>query len=105
MYKIWSSVVYDANVDDLERGVYRSAKSKFDDDQKIEILNEMLLNMIELHPIVASYLKSTGDSELIYQISKYESFDKRWLGYNYQSNIGENNLGIAWMKIRNSLSL
>jgi predicted NAD-dependent protein-ADP-ribosyltransferase YbiA (DUF1768 family) len=103
MYKVWSSVVYGASKEELELGIYRNSRAKFSWHERIEILDEILRNTIHLHPILTALLLDTNNHELIYQISNNESLDKKWLGYNPQNGEGENNLGKAWMKIRDEL--
>lgn len=103
LYNIWSVIVYNNSKSNISRGYYNTQVSVVDDELKIRILHSLVMNMIQTHDILKDYLISTENKELIYSVSKYESRDKKWLGYNYEKNYGDNYLGKAWMNARSEI--
>lgn len=103
LYKLWSEIIYLNRDSDASRGYYSTINSAYNDKQKFDILIELLMNMTDTHDILKENLKSTGDCNVIYTVSKYSSNDMKWMGYNSEKNNGYNNLGKAWMYTRSSL--
>lgn len=69
----------------------------------LEILEEILIQKINTHKILKTYLSKTGNSDIIFIVSKYDTTERKWLGITEDTNVGDNRLGKLWMKIREEL--
>ena len=72
-------------------------------DLTLEILEEILHIKLTTHPILKTYLLETGDSEIVFTVSKFDTFDQKRLGFCEETNSGQNGLGKLWMKIREAI--
>lgn len=72
-------------------------------DLTLEILEEILYTKLTTHPILKTYLLETGDSEIIFTVSKFDTYDQKRLGFCEETNSGQNGLGYVWMKIREAI--
>jgi predicted NAD-dependent protein-ADP-ribosyltransferase YbiA (DUF1768 family) len=103
LYDIWSNVVYRVPFCNIKCGRYRNTMSQLNDTQKINILRQLVANIVASHDFIRELLLETNNSQLIYSVSKYSNRDFKWLGYDFEKGVGDNNLGEAWMYIRNTI--
>jgi len=103
MAQAWYSIIHNVQSDQFSLGRYKTAETELPDAIRYGYLIGILNAIITTHPILKDYLLDTGQSRLIYSISKYSSHDQKWLGYNLEDEIGQNKLGMAWMEIRKKL--
>jgi hypothetical protein len=99
----WYSLVHNINEEEFLKGNYKTAETELSSDSKYVIILRILRDKIGTHPILKQYLLDTGDSEIIFNVSKFASMDQKWLGRYEPDSIGLNKLGVAWMQIRKEL--
>jgi predicted NAD-dependent protein-ADP-ribosyltransferase YbiA (DUF1768 family) len=80
-----------------------SKDSEDQNEQLLNILEDILLTKLNTHPILKLYLSDTADAELKFIVSKYDTNERKWLGFVPETETGDNMLGKLWMKLRKAL--
>lgn len=99
----WYCIIHDLTPQQFAAGHYTTRGTNKSDDEKYSTLLSILSAKLDTHPILKEYLIETGNEEIVYYITKFASDDQKWLGITIESRVGDNNLGNAWMELRQSI--